>query len=63
MDSLIDDGWVANKVALVTTNKRHRIHQDYFESWHMVDYCNSVHAEDAEFYGHVLWFEGSTAGR
>ena len=58
VDALIDDGWAANQIALLTTNKRHPIHQDYFDSNRIREYWKLFHDDDAEFYGHVLGFKG-----
>lgn len=58
VDALIDDGWSNNQIALLTTNSRHPIHQDYFESERIDEYWREFHADEGEFYGHVLGFKG-----
>ena len=58
VDALIDEGWAANQIALLTTKSRHPIHQDYFERNDTAGYWREFHANDAEFYGHVLGFKG-----
>ena len=58
VDALIEEGWAPNQIALLTTNKRHPIHQEYFESQRIPEYWKSFHDDDAEFYGHVLGFKG-----
>ncbi|MDQ6739299.1 MAG: NERD domain-containing protein, partial [Actinomycetota bacterium] len=58
VDALIDEGWAANQIALLTTKSRHPIHQDYFDRDATPEYWRDFHANDAEFYGHVLGFKG-----
>ncbi|MEV8181849.1 NERD domain-containing protein [Specibacter sp. NPDC078692] len=58
VDALISDGWANNQIALLTTNTRHPIHQDFFESDTIDEYWREFHANEAEFYGHVLGFKG-----
>ncbi len=58
MDSLIDEGWASNQIALLTTKNRHPIHQDYFEREAIEEYWKDFHAHESEFYGHVLGFKG-----
>jgi UvrD-like helicase C-terminal domain len=58
VDALIEEGWAANQIALLTTKHRHPIHQDYFDRDAIADYWRDFHADDAEFYGHVLGFKG-----
>jgi hypothetical protein len=58
VDALIEDGWAKNQIALLTTNKRHPVHLDYFSSDTLGEYWREFHADEAEFYGHVLGFKG-----
>lgn len=58
MDALIDEGWAPNQIALLTTNKRHPIHQECFEEGRIAQYWQEFHDDDSEFYGHVLGFKG-----
>lgn len=58
IDALIADGWANNQIALLTTNKRHPIHFDYFQRDDIAEYWREFHADEAEFYGHVLGFKG-----
>ncbi len=58
VDALIDEGWATNQIALLTTKSRHPVHQDYFDRDATADYWREFHANDAEFYGHVLGFKG-----
>ncbi|WP_035775444.1 NERD domain-containing protein [Arthrobacter sp. H5] len=58
VDALIDEGWAANQIALLTTHHRHPVHRDYFEQNATADYWREFHANEAEFYGHVLGFKG-----
>ena len=58
VDALIEEGWAVNQIALLTTKHRHPIHQDYFDRDAIADYWRDFHADDAEFYGHVLGFKG-----
>lgn len=58
VDALIDDGWANNQIALLTTNSRHPIHQEHFENGTLDEYWREFHANEAEFYGHVLGFKG-----
>nr|WP_218063000.1 NERD domain-containing protein [Arthrobacter sp. SDTb3-6] len=58
IDALIDDGWANNQIALLTTNSRHPIHRDFFESGKIDEYWREFHANEREFYGHVLGFKG-----
>ncbi len=58
MDALIEEGWASNQIALLTTQRRHPIHQDYFDRGATQEYLKEFHANDNEFYGHVLGFKG-----
>lgn len=58
VEALIEEGWANNQIALLTTKKRHPIHLDYFEREATDEYWRDFHANDAEFYGHVLGFKG-----
>lgn len=58
VDALIDDGWANNQIALLTTNSRHPIHQGHFEQDTIEEYWREFHANEGEFYGHVLGFKG-----
>ncbi|WP_104161522.1 nuclease-related domain-containing DEAD/DEAH box helicase [Arthrobacter sp. ZGTC212] len=58
VDALIDEGWTANQIALLTTRERHPIHQEAFESQGIPEYWRQFHDDDGEFYGHVLGFKG-----
>lgn len=59
VDALIDEGWANNQIALLTTHRRHPIHQD-FVSDGVTDpaYWREFHENQQEFYGHVLGFKG-----
>lgn len=59
VDSLLDEGWANNQIALLTTNRRHPIHQDHFENGTIdSEYWPAFHRDEEEFYGHVLGFKG-----
>lgn len=58
VDALIADGWANNQIALLTTNSRHPIHQGFFEADTIDEYWREFHANEVEFYGHVLGFKG-----
>ena len=58
VDALIDDGWSNNQIALLTTKSRHPIHQAFYEAGTIDEYWREFHANEAEFYGHVLGFKG-----
>lgn len=58
VEALIEEGWANNQIALLTTKDRHPIHLDYFERDATEDYWREFHANEAEFYGHVLGFKG-----
>lgn len=58
VDALIADGWANNQIALLTTNTRHPIHQSFFDTDTIDEYWREFHANEAEFYGHVLGFKG-----
>jgi hypothetical protein len=58
LNALIDEGWANNQIALLTTKDRHPIHLDYYERGATDEYWRDFHANDAEFYGHVLGFKG-----
>lgn len=58
LNALIDEGWANNQIALLTTKDRHPIHLDYFERSATVEYWRDFHANEGEFYGHVLGFKG-----
>ncbi|MGN7198592.1 NERD domain-containing protein [Arthrobacter sp. SAFR-044] len=58
LNALIDEGWANNQIALLTTKDRHPIHLDYFQRGATEEYWRDFHANDGEFYGHVLGFKG-----
>lgn len=59
VDALLDEGWANNQIALLTTNKRHPVHQGHFEDGTVdSEYWPEFHRRDGEFYGHVLGFKG-----
>lgn len=58
LNALIDEGWANNQIALLTTKDRHPIHLDYFNRGATEEYWRDFHANDGEFYGHVLGFKG-----
>jgi hypothetical protein len=58
VEALIDEGWSNNQIALLTTRERHPVHLDYFERGATEEYWREFHANEAEFYGHVLGFKG-----
>lgn len=58
VDALIEEGWASNQIALLTTCHRHPIHQDYFDDNNIEQYWRDFHANEGEFYGHVLGFKG-----
>ena len=59
VDALLDEGWANNQIALLTTNRRHPIHQDHFENGTIdSEYWPAYHRDEEEFYGHVLGFKG-----
>ncbi|PRB68164.1 NERD domain-containing protein [Arthrobacter sp. MYb213] len=59
VDPLIEEGWANNQIALLTTNRRHPIHQEHYDL-NTIDsaYWPAFHANEEEFYGHVLGFKG-----
>ncbi|MET3719198.1 NERD domain-containing protein [Arthrobacter sp. UYEF21] len=58
VDALIEEGWANNQIALLTTKARHPIHREFFETGTTADYWREFHANEREFYGHVLGFKG-----
>ncbi|MGF9648701.1 NERD domain-containing protein [Pseudarthrobacter oxydans] len=58
VDALIEEGWANNQIALLTTKDRHPIHLDYFKRGATEEYWRDFHANEGEFYGHVLGFKG-----
>lgn len=58
VDALIAEGWANNQIALLTTRHRHPVHQDAFDGGGLEQYWQDFHANEAEFYGHVLGFKG-----
>ncbi|WP_431710349.1 NERD domain-containing protein [Glutamicibacter uratoxydans] len=59
VDALITEGWANNQIALLTTKSRHPIHQDHYDARTIdSDYWQGFHADQEEFYGHVLGFKG-----
>lgn len=59
IDALLDEGWANNQIALLTTNRRHPIHQGHFDNSTIdSDYWPAFHRDEEEFYGHVLGFKG-----
>ncbi|WP_246669948.1 NERD domain-containing protein [Arthrobacter zhaoguopingii] len=58
IEALLDEGWANNQIALLTTHHRHPIHLDYFERKATQEYWSNFHADESEFYGHVLGFKG-----
>lgn len=59
VDALIAEGWANNQIALLTTNRRHPVHQDHFEAGTIdSEYWPAFHRREEEFYGHVLGFKG-----
>ncbi len=58
VDALIEEGWANNQIALLTTCHRHPVHQDYFDEGNIEQYWKDFHANEGEFYGHVLGFKG-----
>jgi DNA polymerase III delta prime subunit len=58
LNALIDEGWANNQIALLTTKDRHPIHLDYYERGATEEYWRDFHANEGEFYGHVLGFKG-----
>lgn len=58
IDALIEEGWANNQIAMLTTKERHPIHKEFFENGTTADYWREFHANEGEFYGHVLGFKG-----
>lgn len=58
LEALIEEGWANNQIALLTTKDRHPVHLDYFERGATEEYWRDFHANEGEFYGHVLGFKG-----
>ncbi|EMY35410.1 hypothetical protein D477_004516 [Arthrobacter crystallopoietes BAB-32] len=58
VDALIGEGWANNQIALLTTRSRHPEHQRHFDDGTVPEYWREFHANEAEFYGHVLGFKG-----
>lgn len=56
--ALINDGWSANQIALLTTKNRHNIHNERFVRDDIKQYWREFHDAQQEFYGHVLGFKG-----
>lgn len=56
---LLDEGWPAEDIALLTTHHRHPVHKERLDRWGHEAYWTSffTDAEDV-FYGHVLGFKG-----
>ncbi|MCG2620876.1 NERD domain-containing protein/DEAD/DEAH box helicase [Arthrobacter sp. I2-34] len=58
VDALIGEGWANNQIALLTTRSRHPEHQRHQEGGTIPEYWREFHANESEFYGHVLGFKG-----
>lgn len=58
IDALINDGWANNQIALLTTKNRHPIHVEFSDRNAIGEYWRDFHANQGEFYGHVLGFKG-----
>ncbi|WP_077490404.1 nuclease-related domain-containing DEAD/DEAH box helicase [Sinomonas mesophila] len=60
VDALLEDGWANNQIALLTTRRRHPIHQEAFDAGPeaVAEYWRAFHDGEGEFYGHVLGFKG-----
>lgn len=58
VDTLLDAGWRAQHVALLTTGSRHPVQVERQESLGQVGYWRSFWEDDDVFYGHVLGSKG-----
>lgn len=58
VDGLLDDGWAAGDIALLTTGHRHPKQRNAVDlgGWH--GYWDAFFAREDVFYGHVLGFKG-----
>lgn len=58
VEALMDAGWNAGQVALLTTGSRHPEQKNIVESEGIAAYWDQFFAEEDVFYGHVLGFKG-----
>lgn len=58
VEALLDEGWQAGQIALLTTWTRHPEQKNAVDVGGWAAYWDAFFAEDAVFYGHVLGFKG-----
>ena len=58
VEALMDDGWVAGQIALLTTGSRHPVQKEVVETEGIAAYWDQFFAAEDVFYGHVLGFKG-----
>ncbi|UVI37327.1 nuclease-related domain-containing DEAD/DEAH box helicase [Brevibacterium spongiae] len=58
VESLMDGGWAAGQIALLTTGSRHPVQKEVVETEGIAAYWDQFFADEAVFYGHVLGFKG-----
>ena len=58
VDALLDEGWEAGQVALLTTHHRHPEQKQAVDVGGHAAYWDAFFAEEDVFYGHVLGFKG-----
>ena len=58
VEALMDDGWVAGQIALLTTGSRHPVQKEIVETEGIAAYWDQFFAAEDVFYGHVLGFKG-----
>jgi hypothetical protein len=62
VDMLLDEGWPAREIALLTTNRKHPEHAQRVSQRGLDGYWDDFFVEDEPFYGHVLGFKGLERG-
>ena len=58
VEALMDAGWEAGQIALLTTGSRHPVQKEIVETEGIAAYWDQFFAEEDVFYGHVLGFKG-----
>ncbi|MDP5226708.1 MULTISPECIES: NERD domain-containing protein [Arthrobacter] len=60
VDPLLEEGWAANQIALLTTKHRHPVHQEAYDGGDaaVAEYWRDFHDGRKVFYGHVLGIKG-----
>ena len=58
VEALLDEGWEAGSIALLTTGARHPEQKSLQDRYDQAGYWATFHEDDDLFYGHVLGFKG-----